>query len=116
MPRVKRGTKARARRKKILDAAEGRRHGHRRLIKTARDSVIRGGKFAFRDRKRKKGDMRGIWIQRLNAAVREHGLSYSRFIHGLKKAGVSLDRKVLAELALDRPDSFKVLVETARAA
>lgn len=116
MPRAKRGTKARARRNKILDLAEGRRHGHRRLIKTARDSVIRGGKFAYRDRRVKKRDFRGLWIQRINAAVREHGLSYSKFIAGLKKAGIELDRKVLAELALEKPESFKALVDQAIAA
>jgi large subunit ribosomal protein L20 len=116
MPRAKRGTKARARRNKILDLAEGRRHGHRRLIKTARDSVIRGGKFAYRDRRVKKRDFRGLWIQRINAAVREHGMSYSKFIAGLKKAGVELDRKILAELAFEKPESFKALVEQAKAA
>src|SRR3970040_521770 len=99
MPRVKRGTKARARRKKIMKMAEGRRHGHQ--LKTARGSVIRGAKFAYRDRRVKKRAFRGLWIQRLNAAARAHGLSYSRLIHALKKAGVEMDRKILAELAYE---------------
>ncbi len=116
MARVKRGTKARARRNKILNMAEGRRHGHREQLKTARDSVIRGAKFAFRDRKAKKRAFRALWIVRLNAAAREHGLSYSRLMNGLKKAGVALDRKVLAQIAFEQPDNFAKIVEAAKTA
>jgi len=116
MPRVRRGTKARARRKKIMKMASGRRHGHGDQLKTARDSVIRGAKFAYRDRRVKKRAFRGLWIQRLNAAARAHGLSYSRLIHALKKAGVEMDRKILAELAYENPDRFSQIVEEAKKA
>lgn len=114
MARVKRGTKARARRKKIMKMAEGRQHGHGDQFKTARDSVIKGLKYAFRDRKVRKRDFRSLWIQRLNAAAREHGLNYSRLINGLKKAGVELDRKALAEIAYKNPERFTEIIEVAK--
>ncbi|MCB0219838.1 MAG: 50S ribosomal protein L20 [Chrysiogenetes bacterium] len=114
MARATRGTKARARRKKIMKMASGRRHGHGDQLKTARDSVIRGFKYAYRDRKVRKRDMRGLWIQRINAAARENGLSYSRLIHGLKEAGVELDRKALAQIAYENPAQFTSIVEVAK--
>lgn len=116
MARAARGTKARARRNKILKMAKGRRHGHGDQLKTARDSVIRGFKFAYRDRKVKKREMRGLWIQRINAAARENGISYSRLINGLKVAGVELDRKALALIAYENPAQFTSIVEVAKQA
>ena len=116
MPRVKRGTKRRQRRKKILKQAEGYFLTKSKLYQAAQESVQRGLKFAYVGRKQKKRQYRSIWIVRIGAAVLEHGMSYSRFISGLKKAGFDLDRKILADIAVNDPASFKVLADKAKAA
>ena len=100
MPRVKRGSAAHKRHKRILRQAKGYYGTRRRLIKTARETVERGWKYSYRDRKQRKRQFRILWIARINAGVREHGLSYSRFMHGLSEAGVEVDRKNLADLAV----------------
>ena len=115
MPRAKGGPKTRRRHKKILKLAKGYVGGRRKTYRQARETVERGLTYAYRDRKQKKRDLRGLWIIRINAAAREHGLSYSRFITGLKAAGVEVDRKMLAALALDDPKAFGELVTVARA-
>jgi large subunit ribosomal protein L20 len=115
MPRAKGGSKTRQRRKKILKQAKGYVGGRHRLYRTAAETVLRAGAFAYRDRRRKKREARGLWIVRINAACRQVGLTYSRFMAGLKKAGIGLDRKVLAELAVSDPAAFAKLAETARA-
>ena len=109
MPRVKRGFKARRRRKKILKAAKGYREGHSKQLKTARVAVDRARMYAYRDRRVKKREFRSLWIVRINAAARENGLSYSKFISGLKKAGIDLDRKILADMAVRDPIAFSQL-------
>ena len=102
MPRVKRGTKARKRHKKILKLAKGNVGGRRKLYRQARNTFEKGLTYAYRDRKTKKREFRALWITRINALVREHGMNYSRFIAGLKQAGIELDRKQLAALAMER--------------
>jgi large subunit ribosomal protein L20 len=114
MPRAKGGAKTRQRRKKILKQAKGYVGGRRKLYRTAAETVLRAGAFAYRHRKQKKRLARGLWIVRINAACRQAGVSYSVFMAGLKKAGVLLDRKVLAELAVNDPPGFAKLAETAR--
>jgi large subunit ribosomal protein L20 len=114
MPRVKRGVAARRRRNRILREARGYYGSRNHLLKTAREAVEKGWKYAYRDRKQRKRNFRVLWIARINAAAREHGLSYSRFMHGLKQAGVEMDRKVLAELAVSDPQAFGVLAEKAK--
>jgi large subunit ribosomal protein L20 len=114
MPRVKRGVTTRRRKNRILRQAKGYYGGRGRLIKTAREAVERGWKYAYRDRKQRKRQFRVLWIARINAAAREHGLSYSRFMHGLRLAGVEVDRKVLAELAVSDPKAFGALAEMAK--
>jgi large subunit ribosomal protein L20 len=104
--RIKRGFKARRRRNKVLKLAKGFRGGRSKLFRTAADSVDKALNYAYRDRRQRKRDFRSLWIARINAAVRINNLSYSKFINGLKKAGVLLDRKVLAELALSDPTGF----------
>jgi len=104
--RVKRGFKARRRRKKVLKLAKGFRGGHSKLFRTAADTVDRALQYAYRDRKQRKRQFRRLWIARINAAARMNDLSYSRFISGLKKADVNLDRKVLADLAVSDPSGF----------
>jgi len=104
--RVKRGFKARKRRQKVLKLAKGFRAGRSKLFRTAADSVDKALSYAYRDRKQRKRQFRRLWIARINAAARMNDLSYSRFIGGLKKAGVDLDRKVLAELAISDPSGF----------
>lgn len=116
MPRVKRGFKARRRRNRILNMAKGYRGAHGRLYRSAVEAVERGLVYAYRDRKQRKRLFRRLWIVRINAGTRRHGLSYSQFINGLKKAGVELDRRVLAELAINEPGAFGDVVEAARAA
>lgn len=113
MPRVKRGTKARQRRKKTRKLAKGY-VGGRRVYRQARSTVERGLVYAYRDRKVRKREMRSLWIVRLNAAARTHGLSYGRFVSGLRRAGVEIDRKMLALLAVDDPRTFAKLAELAR--
>ena len=115
MPRVKRGTKGRRRHKKILKLAKGNVGGRRRGYRQARETVEKGLVYAYRDRKVRKRDFRSLWIVRINAAARLHGLSYSRLIEGLKKAGVDLDRKVLADLAVRDPGAFGDLARIAAA-
>jgi large subunit ribosomal protein L20 len=114
MPRVKRGFVARRRRKKILKLAKGYKHGRRRLFRTAKDTVERGLKYAYRDRRRRKRDFRRLWIARINAAARINGLSYSRLIHGLKLANVEVDRKILADLAVFDPQGFTKVADIAK--
>ncbi|MEK7386950.1 MAG: 50S ribosomal protein L20 [candidate division NC10 bacterium] len=115
MPRARGGPKTRQRRKKILKKAKGYVGGRRKLYRTAAETVLRAGAFAYRGRKQKKRRARGLWIIRINAACREAGLSYSRFMAALKKAGILLDRKVLAEMAVSDPHGFAKLAETAKA-
>jgi large subunit ribosomal protein L20 len=114
MPRAKGGAKTRQRRKKVLKKAKGYFGGRRKLYRTAKETVLRAGAFAYRDRRQKKRQARGVWIVRINAACRELGLSYSTFMNGLKRAGILLDRKVLAELALHDPAAFAKLAERAK--
>jgi large subunit ribosomal protein L20 len=114
MPRVKRGVAAKRRHKRILNEAKGYYGARSRLIKVAREAVEKGWKYAYRDRKQRKRQFRVLWIARINAAAREHGLSYSRFMHGLKQAGVEMDRKVLAELAVTDPQAFGALADLAK--
>jgi large subunit ribosomal protein L20 len=115
MPRVAHAVAARKRRKRALDAAEGQWGGRSRFVKRARESVAKGMMYSYRDRKARKRTFRSLWIARINAGCRSHGLSYSRFIQGLKKAKIDLDRKVLAELAVSDAKAFAKLVETAKA-
>ena len=114
MPRVKRGVTAHRRHKRILREARGYWGGRSRLIKTAREAVEKGWKYAYRDRKQRKRQFRSLWIARINAAAREHDISYSRLIHGLSEAGVEIDRKILAQLAVDDPKAFGELAELAK--
>ena len=116
MPRVKRGTKRRAKRKKILERASGYFLTKSKLYRAAKESVERGLKFAYSGRKQKKRQYRSIWIVRIGAAARQNGLSYSQFINGLKKSGVELDRKILADLAANDPSGFSTLATQAKAA
>ena len=111
--RVKRGYKAKRRRKKILKLAKGHRGGRSKLFRTAADAVDKALMYAYRDRKTRKRDFRKLWITRINAAARMNNLSYSKFIHGLKLAGVHLDRKVLAELAISDPSGFAQIANLA---
>jgi len=111
--RIKRGFKARRRRNKVLKLAKGYRGGRSKLFRTAADAVDKALMYAYRDRRAKKRDFRRLWIVRINAAVRMHGLSYSKFMHGLKTAGIDLDRKVLAELAVSDPDGFAKIAAAA---
>ena len=112
--RVKRGVAAHKRHKKYLSMAKGYRGGRSRLYRTAREAVERGLVYAYRDRKAKKRTFRALWIQRINAAVREYGLSYSKFIHGLEQAGIVLNRKILADMAVRAKDDFAKLVEVVK--
>ena len=106
MTRVKTSVATRKRRKKILDEAKGYFGGRKNLYRPARNAVEKGWEHAYRHRRERKRDFRKLWIQRINAASRQHGLPYSRFIHGLKEAGIELDRKVLADLAVREPEAF----------
>jgi len=114
MPRPKRSVTSRARRKKILKQAKGYYGARSRSFKVAKQAVIRAGQYAYRDRRQRKRQFRSLWIMRINAATRQHGLSYSRFIAGLKQAEIDMDRRVLADLALQEPDAFSALVEKAK--
>ncbi|MGA1999192.1 MAG: 50S ribosomal protein L20 [Terriglobales bacterium] len=116
MPRVKRGTKRRAKRKKILERASGYFLTKSKLYRSAKESVERALKFAYAGRRQKKRQYRSLWIVRIGAAAKINGLSYSRFINGLKKAGVELDRKILADLAVHDPAGFAKLVDQAKSA
>lgn len=116
MARVKRGVTSHAKHKKVLKAAKGFYGRRKNTIRTAKAAVDRAMQYAYRDRKMKKRTFRALWIQRLNAAVREHGMTYSRFIDGLGKAGVEIDRKVLSDIAIREPETFRAIVEKAKAA
>ena len=116
MARVKRGVTTHARHKKVLDLAKGYRGRGSKAYRVALEKVEKALRYAYRDRRNKKRDFRGLWIQRINAGVREHGLTYSQFIHGLKLAGLELDRKVLSDLAIREPEAFAGVVATAQAA
>ncbi len=116
MPRVRKAVKSRERRKKILSAAKGYRGGRGTLIRTAMETVDRALKFAYRDRKVRKREFRSLWIMRINAAARLHDLSYSKFMNGLKKANITLDRKALAHLAATSPEAFGELAKIAKEA
>jgi large subunit ribosomal protein L20 len=116
MSRVKRGVAAHARHRKVLAKAKGYYGRRKNTIRVAKQAVDKAGQYAYRDRRVRKRTFRALWIQRINAAVRIHGLTYGRFIDGLNKAGVELDRKVLADIALREPQTFQSLVEAASAA
>ena len=114
MARVKGGTVSKTRRRKVLKEAKGYFGSKHRLYKTAQEQVFHSGAYAYRDRRQKKRDFRKLWITRINAACREEGISYSKFINGLTKAGVTINRKMLSELAFDNKEAFKDLVEIAK--
>jgi large subunit ribosomal protein L20 len=116
MARVKRGVTGHAKHKKVLKQAEGFRGRRKSTIRIAKQAVDKSLQYAYRDRRVKKRNFRALWIQRINAAVREHGLTYGRFINGLNKAGVEIDRKVLSDLAIKDAAAFKALVDKAQAA
>jgi len=116
MPRVKRGVQAHAKHKKVLKAAKGYYGARRKIYRVAKQAVIKAGQYAYRDRRVKKRQFRSLWIQRINAAARMNGLSYSRMINGLNKAGVAIDRKMLADIAVHDMPAFSQLAEKAKAA
>ena len=114
MARVKRGTTVKQKHSKILDRAKGYLGRHHSTYRAAREKTEKAGQYAYRDRRQKKRDFRSLWIVRINAAVRPSGLTYSQFMNGLKKAGVTLDRKVLAQMAYDADANFATLIDTAK--
>ncbi len=114
MPRVRRGVPAAKRRKRILKRAKGFFGGRSKLYSVAVEAVEKADKYAYRDRRQRKREFRGLWIARINAAARQNGISYSRLMAGLKSAGIEVDRKILAQLALEDPQSFAAIVERAR--
>lgn len=116
MSRVKRGVIAHARHKKVLKRAKGYRGARSRVYRVAHQAVIKAGQYAYRDRRQRKRQFRALWITRINAAARLHDLSYSRFMDGLHKAGIEVDRKVLADIAVHNPDAFASLAEQAKSA
>ena len=116
MARVSRGVTTKAKHKKVLKKAKGYYGRRKNVFRVAVQAVERSMQYAYRDRRNKKRDFRGLWIQRINAGARMHGITYSQFINGLKKATIELDRKVLAELAVNHPEIFKSLVEKAQSA
>ena len=116
MARVKRGVTAHARHKKVLGLAKGYRGRGSTAYRVAIEKVEKGLQYAYRDRRNRKRDFRGLWIQRINAGVREHGMTYSQLMNGIKQAGVEVDRKVLSDLAIREPEAFKAIVATAQAA
>ncbi|HQU17325.1 MAG: 50S ribosomal protein L20 [Chromatiales bacterium 21-64-14] len=115
MPRVKRGVTAHARHKKLLDKAKGYFNARGNVYRVAKQAVTKAGQYAYRDRRQRKRQFRGLWIVRINAAARENGMSYSRFMDGLHKASIEVDRKVLADLAVFDKPAFSVLAEQAKA-
>ncbi len=115
MARVKRGVAAHKRHKRLLKQAEGRRGTRSKLVRPAREALFHALVYAYRDRRDRKRDMRRLWIQRINAATRQHGLPYGRFIAGLKAAGVEVDRKILSDLAIREPAAFEALVAQSKA-
>lgn len=114
MPRVKRGVTARARHKKLLGRAKGYYGARRKTFRSANQTVMRAGQYAYRDRRQRKRDFRGLWIVRINAAARECGLSYSRLLNGLKRASIEIDRKVLADIAVHDKEVFAALADKAK--
>ena len=116
MARVKRGVIAGRRHKKVLAKAKGYYNARRKTYRAAKQAVIKAGQYAYRGRRLKKRDFRALWIQRINAAAREYEMSYSRLINGLKKAGIDIDRKMLADLAMNQPDGFAAIAKQAKAA
>jgi len=116
MARVKRGVTSHARHKKVLKLAKGYRGRSHNTYRTALEKVEKGLQYAYRDRRAKKRNFRALWIQRINAAVREHGMTYSAFVNGIAKAGIEIDRKVMADLAAREPAAFRALVDQAQAA
>jgi large subunit ribosomal protein L20 len=116
MPRVKRGVTARARHKKVLEQAKGYRGRRGNVYKIAKQAVMKAGQYAYRDRRNKKREFRALWITRINAGAREAGVTYSQFMAGLKKAGIEMDRKVLAAIAYDDAESFAAIVKKVQAA
>ena len=116
MPRIKRGVTAHARHKKVLKKAKGYYGARSRVYRVAKQAVIKAGQYAYRDRKQRKRQFRALWIMRINAAVRQYDLSYSRFINGLKKANIDIDRKVLADLAIHNKEAFAAVVDKVKAA
>ena len=116
MARVKRGVTTHARHKKVLDLAKGYRGRGSTAYRVAIEKVEKALRYAYRDRRNKKREFRGLWIQRINAGARQYGLTYSRFMNGMKRAGIEVDRKVLADIAAREPEAFKVLVDQAQAA
>ena len=114
MPRVKRGVTARARHKKVLAEAKGFRGRRSKVYRVAKQAVMKAGQYAYRDRRNRKRDLRALWITRINAAARENGTTYGKLIAGLKNAKVELDRKVLAELAVNEPKAFGAIVKSAK--
>ena len=116
MARVSRGVTTKAKHKKVLKKAKGYYGRRKNVFRVAVQAVERSMQYAYRDRRNRKRDFRGLWIQRINAGARIHGMKYSRFMHGLKKAAIEIDRKILAELAVNQPETFKILVEKAQSA
>ena len=116
MARVKRGVTSHAKHKKVLKAVKGQWGRRKNTIRVARQAMEKAMQYAYRDRRNKKRDFKSLWIQRINAGVRAEGLTYSKFINGLSKSGIKLDRKILAEIAYDNPQAFKAIVKKAQAA
>ena len=116
MARVKRGVTSKAKHKKVLKAVKGQYGRRKNTIRVARQAMEKAMQYAYRDRRNKKRDFKSLWIQRINAGVRSEGLTYSKFIHGLNKSGIKIDRKILAEIAYDNPEAFKNIVKKAQAA
>ena len=116
MARTKRGVISRAKHKKVLKAVKGQWGRRKNTIRVARQAMEKAMQYAYRDRRNKKRDFKSLWIQRINAGVRSEGLTYSKFINGLTKSGIKLDRKILAEIAYDNPEAFKTIVKKAQAA
>ena len=116
MARVKRGVTSHAKHKKILKAVKGQWGRRKNTIRVARQAMEKAMQYAYRDRRNKKRDLKSLWIQRINAGVRAEGLTYSKFINGLSKSGIKLDRKILAEIAYDNPEAFKTIVKKAQSA
>ena len=116
MPRIKRGTTTRTKHKRLLDQAKGYRGRRKNTIRVARQAVEKAGQYAYRDRKVKKRNFRALWIQRINAAVRAEGLTDSQFMHGVKLAGIELDRKVMADLAMNESEAFATVIAQAKKA
>ena len=115
MPRVKRGVTSKAKHKKVLKAVKGQWGRRKNTIRVAKQAMEKSMQYAYRDRRNKKRDFKSLWIQRINAGVRAEGLTYSKFINGLNKCGIKIDRKILAEIAYDNPEAFKSIVKKAQA-